>query len=238
MAASRASSIRALSRLAAGSKQVRQLHITGQAEYASPLLTRERSAGSLPRDIASAKEAIDKASKRPTAEASASSKPVRHFNTTRSLKAVNDSSTIDFAYLPTHEVDADAAVQTIRVPLLPQTDFTPMRTGGVAMHEVDVPVDILTTAVSPGQESHTSQVMRPEIVTASADSTHISAPSAMHEVHDNSAMDIDFHGMAERTAATVKKMESQVEEQAGVVKQLWNGLLDDVFGSKQKASKA
>lgn len=58
--------------------------------------------------------------KRPTAEAINSDKSVRHFNTSRSLKAVGDSSTIDFAYLPDFDPDTgDSPI--IRVPILPQT---------------------------------------------------------------------------------------------------------------------
>jgi hypothetical protein len=46
---------------------------------------------------------------------------VRHFNTSRSLKAVNDTSTIDFAYFPDFNPDLEGPAPTIRVPLLPQS---------------------------------------------------------------------------------------------------------------------
>lgn len=70
--------------------------------------------------------AID-ASKRPTAEQKTEEvKTVRHFNTSRTLKAVNDSSTIDFAYMP--DFDPDNAEAALRVPLLP-TNFFPARVG-------------------------------------------------------------------------------------------------------------
>jgi hypothetical protein len=45
---------------------------------------------------------------------------VRHFNTSRSLKAVKDSSTIDFAYIPDFDPDTRSAPVEIRVPILPQ----------------------------------------------------------------------------------------------------------------------
>lgn len=114
MQASRVSS-RALKHIAAGSKQTRSLHMTGPATFSS-LLTSERPAVNLPRDEA-------KDSKRPAPEPVNPSTPVRHFNTSRSLKAVGDTSTIDFAYIPDFDPDAQAA-PIIRVPILPQTTLS------------------------------------------------------------------------------------------------------------------
>jgi len=251
MAASRASSVRALNKLAAGSKpQVRQLSMTGPATFPSALLTSERPAVNLPGDIAglraeckkrgfpttgSKQELMDRLStdelmqtrsfssvvealKRPNAAArSGSALPSRHFNTSRSLKAVNDSSTIDFAYFPDHDPDT-SEIPIGRIPLI--STFTPSRTGGYGMAEE-------------------IEVMRPTISTASADSTHISAPSAMHEVHDNSAMDIDYHGMAERISKAARKVSNTpIQEQPGMIKEVWTGLMDDMFGSKGQVSKA
>lgn len=51
MAAPRATQFIALRNLARGSHQVRQLHMTGPATYASPMLHTERPALNLPRDI-------------------------------------------------------------------------------------------------------------------------------------------------------------------------------------------
>jgi hypothetical protein len=59
-------------------------------------------------------------SKRPVPEPASVSLPVRHFNTSRSLKAVNDTSTIDFAYLPDFDPDT-AQSPVLRVPILPET---------------------------------------------------------------------------------------------------------------------
>lgn len=52
MAAPRATQFIALRNLSRGSSQVRQLHMTGPATYASPVLTKERPALNLPRDVA------------------------------------------------------------------------------------------------------------------------------------------------------------------------------------------
>ena len=75
--------------------------------------------------------------------------------------------------------------------------------------------------------------MRPEIITAAADSTHISAPRAFSEVHDNSAVDIAE--MAERVASVTKIRSSPSQGEQGTLKQVWNGFLDDLFGGPQKA---
>lgn len=174
MQASRASS-RALAAIAAGSKQTRSLHMTGPATFSS-LLTSERPALNLPRDLASLRAECQKRklptsgtkdevrttieppiaistptqgplltpianqltsrlsahelantrafstavqdSKRPIPDPTAVGKTVRHFNTSRSLKAVNDTSTIDFAFLPDFDPDAGSSPVNIRVPMV------------------------------------------------------------------------------------------------------------------------
>lgn len=62
--------------------------------------------------------------KRPTLEQSnaASKAPVRHFNTSRELKQVNDTSTMDFAYLPVMSPDNVDIYSQVRVPILPSVD--------------------------------------------------------------------------------------------------------------------
>lgn len=247
MAASRASSLRALNQLAAGSRQVRRLHITGSATYSS-LLTSERPAINVPRDLAglrvechkrhlpttgtkaelmerlSAHElvnthsfstAMNSESKRPSASAPTSPLPVRHFNTSRTLKTVNDSSTIDFAFLPDFNPETEAA-PNLRVPLLPSTVLSS------------------ASALNPYAVEAEDTVMRPEIITVSADSTHISAPSAMSEVSDNTA--IDFQGMAEKVSAAAARFKAgSIDETAGMAKQVWSGFLDDLLGPKHGA---
>lgn len=114
MAATRASSIRALRQLAIS--QRRSLHMTGPAEFPSPLLTSETpTATKVKRDIEAAQRQADLAHLN-------TPQPARHFNTSRSLKAVGDSSTIDFAYLP--ESDEDTSVgPSVRIPLLPSSIY-------------------------------------------------------------------------------------------------------------------
>lgn len=65
------------------------------------------------------------AEKRPTIEQSndASKAPIRHFNTSRELKQVNDTSTIDFAYLPDVLSPENVDIYSqVRVPILPDLD--------------------------------------------------------------------------------------------------------------------
>ena len=106
--------------------QSRSLHETG-ATSSSSLLTSDKTAfGSLSPKLPSSDAA---AWKHETGNA------MRHFNTSRSLKAVNDSSTIDFAYFPDFDPD-NAQVSALRVPLLPN-NFSPARTGAHSPEAAD-----------------------------------------------------------------------------------------------------
>ena len=59
-------------------------------------------------------------SKRPAPPTTSGTAP-RYFNTSRSLKAVNDTSTIDFAHMPDFDPYSGSA-PIVRVPILPQTE--------------------------------------------------------------------------------------------------------------------
>ncbi|KAF2665412.1 hypothetical protein BT63DRAFT_428375 [Microthyrium microscopicum] len=183
-------------------RNVRNLHMTGPATYSSILTeTRTATPDANPTD----------ATKRPTASsAGASSKAERHFNTSRSLKAVGDTSTIDFAYLPELEHSGSEGPGSARVPLL----LGSMYSGNTAraMHE-DTPEEIL----------------RPMINLISHSSTYIGAPSAMSEVHDNSS--VDFQGLR----SIVGGSEEAGKGPEGAVKQFFNDLLEDIVpGGKKK----
>ncbi|THV86682.1 hypothetical protein D6C84_09957 [Aureobasidium pullulans] len=145
------------------------------------------------------------ASKRPSTEQKDEVKAVRHFNTSRTLKAVNDSSTIDFAYFPDFDPD-NAESFTLRVPLLP-TNFSPARVG----------------AHAPEADDAISTMANDKII------------SNFSEVSDNNAMPIDFHAMADRVAAaTQKAVKAPLAEQTSIVKQLWKGLVEDFQGVHAK----
>ncbi|TID15488.1 hypothetical protein E6O75_ATG07816 [Venturia nashicola] len=86
----------------------RNLHMTGPSSY-SPLLTNTNPSR------AAVATAIDTAKNREPLHPTG-----RTFNTSRTLKAVNDTSTIDFAYFPDFDPDAKSApTAAVRVPLLP-----------------------------------------------------------------------------------------------------------------------
>lgn len=83
-------------------------------------------------------------------------------------------------------------------------------------------------------------VIRPEISTVSADGTHVASPSAMSEVTDNHAIELDPYDLTTKVTAAAQKMGELPAEklkEAGVVKELWMGLLDDLMGGR-KVSRA
>lgn len=73
MAASTVTQSMALRNLARGSQQVRHLHMTGPATYASPVLHQERRHLNLPRDMAGLREEC----KRRNVDASGAKRDVR-----------------------------------------------------------------------------------------------------------------------------------------------------------------
>lgn len=74
--------------------------------------------------------------------------------------------------------------------------------------------------------------MKPEIVSASPFS--IVLPVA--DSHDGHANGIDFHSVTDFMTSVAKPVEKQV----GVVREVWNSMLDDVIGSRgnQKIAQA
>jgi hypothetical protein len=76
--------------------------------------------------------------------------------------------------------------------------------------------------------------MKPEISSMSADSLY----HALAENHDGHAQGIDFHSIIDTMAAQMRQMAVPAEEQASVLKQLWNDMVDDVVGKKAQASGA
>ncbi|MCJ1225428.1 hypothetical protein MMC12_002077 [Toensbergia leucococca] len=122
--------------------------------------------------------------------------------------------------MPQFELAPPAPTEIMRIPLLP-TNFFPARKSAAHQEAVE-------------------SVIRPEISTTSADGTHIASPSAMSEVTDNHAMEIDPFDLTSKVNAAAAKMTGiPVEKlkEPGVMKELWNGLLEDLLGSK-RISKA
>ncbi|RDW57021.1 uncharacterized protein DSM5745_11594 [Aspergillus mulundensis] len=139
--------------------------------------------------------------------------PSRTFNTSRSLKAVNDSSTVDFAYMPSI-AETNNASREMPVPILPEM-HTHLESSG--------------SSESP---------MKPQVYTVSGDGVNVSA-SPMSEVVDNDSVEIDPFSLTEavgksRYAAELKSQQQQSETKS-VASELWNGLLDDLLGPKQQS---
>ncbi len=146
--------------------------------------------------------------------------PKRLFSASRVSCASHDQSTIDFAYFPQEELDAPEATSVIRVPILPNNYSA---RNGSGNHE-------------PMVES----ITRPEILTVSANGTHIDNPSAMSDVVDNHAADIDHYDLTKHVANAANKAVNtgteHVDKQEGMresLKTLWDGLLGDIFGGKK-----
>ena len=82
-------------------------------------------------------------------------------------------------------------------------------------------------------------VIRPEISTVSANGTHIDNPSAMSDVVDNHAADIDHFDLTKHVTTAASKMANagtgQMEKRGSAVRSLWAGLMDDIFGESKAA---
>ena len=76
--------------------------------------------------------------------------------------------------------------------------------------------------------------MKPQISTMSLDAVYL----PMSDLTDDHAMNVDFHAMADKVAFNVRRMQVPVEEQAGMMKQLWGSLIDDMFASVSKKRAA
>ena len=200
MQASRAS-IRALRAV-----QTRNLHMTGPATFSSILTSDKPTSASQSAPAATPSSIVE-------------SKPIRHFNTSRSLKAVKDSSTIDFAFIPDFDPDTRSAPVEIRVPMI-------LSTTSARVAETEEPV----RSPYPATAMLIPQVMVPTVHTVGATSTHVHAPSATFDMTDH----IDFPSMASH----VNKLAKPVEEGVGMARQLWTGLVDDIFGPKHTPAKA
>lgn len=172
-------------------------------------------------------------SKRPLVGVPVTGHAFRHFNTSRELKSPNDSSTIDFAFIPDFDPDLGAAPVNIRVPILPTTTTpNPSYTFASAIEAAEAEEEVSRLHRSPYHGAGNANVSKysarlPMIHTVS--SHHVHAPAAMSEVHDNNT--IDFQGMA---FEAVNKLKRPVEEGATMAQQIWGGLVDDVLGPKGK----
>jgi hypothetical protein len=130
------------------------------------------------------------------------------FHTSRSAPARYDTSTIDYAVLPAlyNSEPESSSSDIIRVPLLPDTHFLPIGVETHAPEQADTPL------------------AAPEIVVIAADPSRV-MPAALTEVEGMGVDGVELRFMHDDAAAD--DAESQ-----GMLKDLWKGLVDDVFGEK------
>ena len=151
---------------------------------------------------------------------------------------MNDSSTIDFAYLP-HLFDGsfDPKPAEIRVPILPHIESD------------DAAADLakyVPDAVVGAQADTQDEVMKPQIVTVTetlADGAHIdldlhSHASAMSDVHDNHAVEMSvdtLSSLSHTVGQSARRLAAKGNEE-GAVSRIWSGFLDDILGPKAGSS--
>ncbi|EAS33117.3 uncharacterized protein CIMG_04141 [Coccidioides immitis RS] len=146
----------------------------------------------------------------------------RQFNTSRGSKAVNDSSPVDFVFMP-RNLEAETAA-TSGFPRMP------------------VPPDAYAHFEAAGASG--TLPMKPQIYSIGGASSDGSEPSPMAEVVDNYALEINPYNLTEtvnrsRLAASsldaAKSQESAIGVK-GMIKGLWNAMLDDALGPKQNSN--
>ncbi|KAG0156856.1 hypothetical protein PDIDSM_4038 [Penicillium digitatum] len=214
MAASRSSSLRALRTLSqqpVAPSARRSLHITGV--QSQPANAGEKALSN--HDVLQSR-AFSIAMRRINGSAFSDSSS-RQFNTSRATKALNDTSTVDFVYMPSMaDLDAAPLQRGIQVPVLPELPSIPWR------------------------QTPTAPPMKPQIYTVSGAGADVPA-SAMSEVVDNHAVDLDPFSPTEavsrsRVGEEIQRR-SNGSSEPGVIRELWAGFLDDVMGPKQSAQR-
>ncbi|EXJ86143.1 hypothetical protein A1O1_06513 [Capronia coronata CBS 617.96] len=162
--------------------------------------------------------------------------PQRHFNTSRELKAVHDTSTIDFAYLPKLYDDVVGPVPAaIRVPILPDVD------SGSAEAVMDKYPELDAAAGGYQDTKGHETVLKPEISTVN---DALGSPaSALSDVHDgNHATEMSVEqltALTETVGNSARQFVDTVKEKdEATIRKIWSGFLDDLFGGPQKGAKA
>ncbi|KAH8697223.1 hypothetical protein BGW36DRAFT_378243 [Talaromyces proteolyticus] len=141
----------------------------------------------------------------------------RQFNTSRASKAVNDSSTLDFVYMPSIVSLESQPAPAQLIPILGENQYT-----------FDAP-----------QTQEASPPMKPQIYAVSETYSDMSA-SPMSEVVDNHALEIDPFKLTEtvgrsRAGENEKKLLAH-QTQKGIIGELFTGMMDDLWSSKATSS--
>lgn len=138
------------------------------------------------------------------------------FQTSATKQASRDSSTIDFFFLPQMPMEESSSHFNIRVPILPDTE--------IPHHTARTP-EILDSAIASPEIMVVAH--HPEVVIA----------AAMTEVVGNAGVeeDIEVLSRAAEFKQAWRDSSSSLKESSSTLKQLWNGVIDDVFGPKRGA---
>lgn len=135
------------------------------------------------------------------------------FRSSGPTAAAHDKSTIDFFYFPEPPEEPPAnPFAKLRVPLLPD-NYSPDRSAN-SPHAIETP-----DAAVPTQEIH--------IVASHPDNV---LPTAMSEVVGNDGLDVDIGQLT----AGFTSAEVESDQEPGILKEIWTGIVDDVFGPKKK----
>lgn len=157
--------------------------------------------------------------------------PQRHFNTSRSLKAVGDTSTIDFAFLPKlFEASWGPEPAAIRVPILPDVHSDQVEARLDKFPELD-------SAAGGYQDTAGHEtIMKPEISTVD-DALGLSAMSDVHDGHHATEMSVEMlTALTETVGKSARQFADMVKEKdEGTMRKLWAGFLDDIMGPKKGA---
>lgn len=128
-----------------------------------------------------------------------------------------------FPQFTAEELSGDSGYDaSFRVPRLPLQFFPPKNGSSTSAAASDIDAPVQRTIIS----------------TTSGDASHISSNTTLSEVHDaSSAEHLDFEGMVAKLSGAAEAMAKRVEEESpkagGIVRQVWSGLLDDLFGAKK-----
>lgn len=161
--------------------------------------------------------------------------PLRHeFNTSRALKAVGDTSTVDFAYFPklfAPEFNPEPAA--IRVPILPHVDSD----SAEAVFERYPELDAAAGGYQDTNAGNDGAVLKPEISAINGDTA--SAMSDVHDGHHIEEMSVEaLTSLTETVSKSARQFVDKAQTNDSTVRQIWDGFLDDLLGPKGKPRSA
>ncbi|KAJ9607505.1 hypothetical protein H2200_007583 [Cladophialophora chaetospira] len=159
--------------------------------------------------------------------------PQRHFNTSRALKAVGDTSTIDFAYLPKlFEASWGPAPAAIRVPILPNVQSEQAEAVLERFPELDAAAGGYQD--TPGHDT----IMKPQILHTGDEASVASAMSDVHDGHHPTELSVEMlTALTETVGKSARQFLDQVKDKdEQTIRKIWGGFLDDLFGQKGKGA--